>query len=234
VQESLKAFITENRMAAGDPLPPEAELAQALGVGRSSVREAIRALESIGIVESRRGIGVFVSGFSFTPLLDNLAFGLRDRLREIEEILEIRRALETAMIGDAMRAMTPADTAGLQRIAAAMGERAARGESIAEDDQEFHRQLFRAQGNQTLRRLLDVFWEAFFAASGDLALHDRDPVATWRDHAAIAEAIAAGDGGLARERLRQHYDGILRLLADRQPERTSSPDEATQNEGEEP
>ncbi|TIT84305.1 MAG: FadR family transcriptional regulator, partial [Mesorhizobium sp.] len=77
VQESLRNYIEANRLKAGDALPPETFLAQQLGVGRNSVREAIKALESIGILETRRGIGVFVKEFSFKPLLDNLAYGLQ-------------------------------------------------------------------------------------------------------------------------------------------------------------
>ena len=100
-------YIEENRLKAGDPLPPEGDLAQQLGVGRNSVREAIKSLKSLGVLETRRGIGVFVKAFSFQPLLENLAYGLQISLRDVEELREIRRVLETglidktvAMIGD--------------------------------------------------------------------------------------------------------------------------------------
>ena len=213
VQESLKAYIVENRLAPGVPLPAEAELAQRLGVSRGSVREAIRALESLGIVESRRGIGVFVAAFSFAPLLDNLAFGLRDALREISDMLQIRRALEVALIGESLGAMPDADIADLRGITERMRARAAGGHSFAEEDQRFHQTLFRSLGNATLLHLLDVFWLAFFKAGEDLTLANPDPMATWRDHDAIVDALAARDAGAARARLDQHYDGITRLLA---------------------
>jgi len=83
VQESLKSYIDDNALAPGAPLPPENDLAQQLGVSRNSVREAIKALESLGILETRRGIGVFVKAFSFEPLLANLAYGLGGALREV-------------------------------------------------------------------------------------------------------------------------------------------------------
>ncbi|MFC0406654.1 FadR/GntR family transcriptional regulator [Roseomonas elaeocarpi] len=221
VQESLKAFITDNRLAAGDPLPPEGALARALQVSRSSVREAVRALESLGIIESRRGVGVFVSAFSFAPLLDNLAFGLRDSLCELKELLEIRRALEVATIGDAMRAMSVDDKAELRRIVDAMHDRAEHAEDFAAEDQEFHRVLFRSGGNVTLGRLLDVFWVAFARASADLKLHNTAPLATWQDHKAIAEAVTAGEVETARIRLHEHYESILTLIAERMARRTS-------------
>ncbi|SPU70137.1 GntR family transcriptional regulator [Brucella neotomae] len=62
------------------------------------MREAIKALESVGVLESRRGIGVFVKAFSFEPLLENLAYGLGGALRQIEEVIAIRRALEIGLI----------------------------------------------------------------------------------------------------------------------------------------
>lgn len=213
VQESLKAYITENRLTPGIPLPPEGELAQQLGVSRGSVREAIRGLASLGIVESRRGIGIFVADFSFAPLLDNLAFGLRHSAREIAEVLQIRRALELGLIGDAVRLASEADIAELRRITDQMRARAGRGESFAEEDQAFHQAMFRSIGNATLLRLLDVFWLAFFKAADDLTLANPDPMATWRDHDAIVEALAARDATVARSRLDQHYDGIIGLLA---------------------
>jgi DNA-binding FadR family transcriptional regulator len=217
VQESLKAYIADNRLAPGAPLPPEGELAVQLGVSRGSVREAIRALASLGIVESRRGIGVFVADFSFAPLLDNLAFGLRATSRDIAEMLQIRRALEGALIGEVVASASETDILRLCRITERMGERARRGESFAEQDQQFHQALFRCLGNATLLRLLDVFWLAFFKAADDLTLDNPDPLATWRDHDAIVTAPTARDPEAARRRLDQHYDGITRLLARTQP-----------------
>ncbi len=213
VQESLKAFIVENALRPGAPLPSEAELAQQLGVSRSSVREAIRALESLGIIESRRGVGVFVREFSFAPLLDNLGFGLRGSIREVEEVLEIRRALEGALIERTVHDIGADDLAALEAILARMQQRARRGESFGAEDQAFHKALFRCCGNETLGRLLDVFWLAFYKASDDLTLDNADPVATWRDHQAIFEAIVARDPAAARRLLETHYDGITQLLS---------------------
>ena len=116
VQESLRGYIDENRLTAGEPLPPEGDLAQQLGVSRNSVREAIKALESVGILETRRGIGVFVKEFSFQPLLDNLAYGLGDALREIEELSRVRRVLETGLIDKTVEMIGEEDLAALRQV----------------------------------------------------------------------------------------------------------------------
>jgi DNA-binding FadR family transcriptional regulator len=73
--------------------------------------------------------------------------------------------------------------------------------------------LFEALGNQTLLRLLDVFWLTFNKAAAHADLHDTDPLRTYRDHRAIVEAIAAGDAAATRRALDQHYDGLKGRLA---------------------
>ena len=217
VQDSLKAYISDNGLPAGAPLPAEGELARQLGVSRSSVREAIRALESLGIVTSRRGVGVFVQGFSFAPLLDNLAFGLRGALREIEEMLDIRRALEGALIEQAVQRIGADDLQSVHVVLGQMRGCAEAGTSLAAQDQAFHATLFRCLGNETLCRLLDVFWLAFFKASEDLSLDNPDPAATWHDHQALVLAIEQRNASAARALLDAHYDGIARLLRQRLP-----------------
>lgn len=212
VQESLRSYIEENGLAAGDPLPPETFLAQQLGVGRNSVREAIKALESVGVLETRRGVGVFVKAFSFQPLLDNLAYGLQASLRDVEELLEIRRVLETGLIGKTVAMIGDEDVAALREVTERMRARAEHG-SFAEEDQLFHQLLFRCQNNKMLSALIDIFWTAFYKASDFANLTNPTPLATWRDHHEIVEAIAARDVEAARRRLDAHYSGIQRVIA---------------------
>jgi len=220
VQESLKGYIDDNALSPGAPLPPEGFLAQQLGVSRNSVREAIKALESLGILETRRGIGVFVKAFSFEPLLANLAYGLGGALREVEEVLEIRRVLEVGLIGKTIRLIGAEDLAELKDTVERMRQRAERSETFAAEDQQFHTLLFRCQNNRMLTGLIDVFWMAFYKASDFVNLTNADPMATWQDHYDIYAAIEARDVAAARCRLDQHYDGIARLLAIRKDAKT--------------
>lgn len=224
VQESLRAYIDDNGLDAGAPLPPEGDLAQQLGVSRNSLREGIKALESVGVLESRRGIGIFVKAFSFEPLLENLAYGLGGAVKQIEEVITIRRTLEVGLIDRTLALIGPDDIAALRETLDKMRARAERGESFPDEDREFHQQLFRCQGNEVLLRLIEVFWLAFYKASDFVNLENSDPTETWRDHVAIVDAVEAGDLAGAKDRLDKHYAGINRVI---EHNKTNSSDRRT-------
>jgi DNA-binding FadR family transcriptional regulator len=165
------------------------------------------------VLETRRGIGVFVKAFSFEPLLENLAYGLGDALKQIAEVIEIRRALEVGLIGKTIERIGPEDIAELRATVEAMRVHAERGESFPDEDREFHRLLFRCQGNEVLLRLIEVFWLAFYKASDFVNLANDDPMRTWRDHADIVDAIETGDLVSTKDRLERHYEGIMHVIA---------------------
>ena len=212
LQQSLIGFIRDNGLQPGDRLPPEAELAEALGVGRSSIREAIRGLESLGALEIRHGKGVFVAAFTLAPLIEQIGRGIGAELRDFTEVLDVRCTLEVALIGRAMAAMGPADVAALREVVAAMERKARAGQNFAPEDQAFHATLFAPLGNRVVLNLLDVFWQVFTGTARVLQRPEADLVATWRDHKAILDAVAAGDVAAARKRLDAHYDGIRAVL----------------------
>lgn len=212
VQESLRDFISDNGLTPGTLLPAESELANQLGVSRNSLREGIKALESLGVLEARRGVGIFVKAFSFEPLLDNLAYGLGGALRQVEELIEIRRVLEAGMIGKTLAMISDDDIAELRATVDRMGAHARRGETFADEDQLFHALLFRCQNNETFTRLIDIFWLAFYKASDFVNLDTVDPIATWKDHAAIVDAVEKKDLAEVQQRLDRHYEGISRVI----------------------
>jgi len=213
VQESLRAYIEGNGLKAGAPLPPEGELAAQLGVSRNSVREGIKALESVGVVETRRGVGVFVKAFSFEALLENLAYGLGDALSQTEEVLVIRRTLEVGLIGRTVELITEDDLRKLGEVVDRMHRRAEKGQGFFDEDREFHQLLFSCQENEILSRLIGVFWLAFHKASDFVNLENSDPMQTWADHAAIVDALVARDAATARDCLDRHYTGITSVIA---------------------
>ena len=100
IQEQIKRHITSHHLGPGDLLPPEGQLAAELGVSRGSVREAVKALESLGILEVRHGAGIVVREFNFDSLFDLLSYGLVFDQARIGDILQIRKWLEAAAIGE--------------------------------------------------------------------------------------------------------------------------------------
>lgn len=213
VLDTLKNYIVENAMQPGDPLPPETELARQLGISRNSVREAVKALETIGVLETRRGNGLYVREFSFEPILENLSYGLMTDLRKLDELFVIRQTLEAGLIGAAIEAMTDDHRETLVSILGEMRQRAERGEPFASEDRQFHLALFESLGNETLLKMLDLFWLTFRSASQSTAIIDRNPLQTYQDHADILEAVLAKDVSHARVALTQHYYGLSGRLA---------------------
>lgn len=213
VQQELKRYIVAQGLRAGDPLKPEAELARLFGVSRNSVREAVKALESTGVLETRRGSGVYVREFSFAPLLDNLPYALlhgQDR-RALGELLELRKVLETALIGAAMRALTAESIAAIEAVLTTMRERAERGEPVTKQDRQFHRLLFTDLGNTMLLVLFDLFWDAFNRAAPPTL--GRTRMQAYEVHARIFEAVLSGEPLRARAAVEEHYTGIQERLA---------------------
>lgn len=212
VQTAIKDYIQRHQLQPNDALPSEGDLAKALEVSRNSVREAVKALESTGILETRRGSGVFVKAFSFEPLLNNLPYGLIGDVRDIAELLDIRRTLELAKVDAAIAHLNEEQLAGFTRILAGMQRRAERGESFPDEDREFHRLLFQNLGNTMLLKLNDVFWLAVTKAAEQLPMGDPTPTKTYHDHVAIFEALDARDVERARAALDHHYEGISTRL----------------------
>lgn len=224
VQDAIRNYVITERLRPGDALPPETELARRLGVGRNSVREAVKALESLGILEVRRGSGLYVRDFSLEPLLDSLPYAMMSDVEDLADVFEVRRVLEIGVIDKAMRTIPPGAIDRLQIVVGQMRTLAEQDKPFAAEDREFHRLLFQHVGNKVLLTLLDAFWLVYRKAALHTVIRDPNPMGTYRDHAAILTAIEAGDIVAARRALAVHYDGLLgrlrKLQAERERERT--------------
>lgn len=212
VQAAVRAYILDNDLRPGDPLPSESQMSEQLGVSRNLLRESLRALESLGIVEIRRGSGYFVRDFTFDPLVSSLNYGLMFGMRELSEVLEVRRALEDAFIEQAIADMNAGQIADLERILDNMRAAAERGEAFAEHDRAFHQTLFENLGNQVLLKMIDMFWLTFHEASARFELTDQDPAWTYQLHVPIVDAIKRGDAAEARHYLAEHHAGLTNRM----------------------
>ncbi|TCP46805.1 GntR family transcriptional regulator [Tamaricihabitans halophyticus] len=217
LQEAIKELIVDRGLAPGTLLPTEAELMTELGVSRHPLREAIKALEAIGIVEIRHGYGTYVGSLSLSALQAGLAFrsarSMKGDLREIRNLLEVREVLEAGLVSRVLRSYPELD---LERLAAAVVEMesAARsGEYAPDADWRFHETLYQSLGNTLVLDLLRVFWTVFNDLDGELPRGEGTPEVTARWHRDIYEALRARDEHALRAAMDEHFRGIRERVA---------------------
>jgi len=211
VQEAVKEIILERGLTAGDPLPTESELMERLGVGRNAVREALKALQAVGIVDIRHGFGMFVGRMSLTGLVDELAFHSRISRRELGHLIEIREILETGLAQRLIE--TGVDNrAELAEVMARMEAEAAAGEVTPEVDRHFHDVLYRPLGNPLVRQLLGAFWDVYHQLRDELGAPDETPAGVARRHRDIYDAVLAGDRAGVAVAMRSHFEGVRSRL----------------------
>ncbi len=211
-QESIKDYIIRNQLAPGSSLPPEGTLAKLLGISRNSVRESVKSLETLGVVVARQGSGLFVGDFTFDVLLDNLPYGLHSDMSELADLLEVRRVLETGMVGRVLELVDEAQLNTLRSILDTMRERAEADQTFPAEDRAFHHALFARVGNRVLIKLIDVFWLAHNRTAASTDIRDLNPRSTHQWHEAIYAALVSGKAADLVATLDHHYDGIFELL----------------------
>ncbi len=208
IRDYVKRYILDHGLSAGDPLPSETQLAQELGVGRGSVREAIKALQSSGIVEVRRGNGLFVRPYTFDPILETLSYGMRFDTTTLAELAQIRVLLERAAIEDAVRQMGAADLGRLEGLMDVWEQRVQTEGPVSDIDEQFHRVLYGTLNNQTLMKLLEVFWIAFENLDNPVIQDARPAEHDFENHRAILDAVKARDADLARQLMMRHFSNL--------------------------
>jgi GntR family transcriptional regulator, transcriptional repressor for pyruvate dehydrogenase complex len=215
----LEDAIMEGHLELGDRLPPERELADAFGVSRASIREALQVLQSIGVLEATRGQGS-ASGSVLTAHQNRLAalLALHASIRRVPvaDLVEVREALEVlAVRGAARRCPEPGD---LEALVAEM-RLASSDDQFLELDNEFHQTVAWLSGNSLVPVLMEALREAMarhmlraFSLLDDPASERVQLVA---QHAEVVELIARGDAEAAAATLTAHIRGFYsRVLGD--------------------
>jgi DNA-binding FadR family transcriptional regulator len=211
VQDSLKQFILDNRLRPGDPLPPEGELAKRLGVGRNTIREAVKSLSALGIIEVRVGVGLWVRGFDLEPMLDGLTYAMLSDLKRRGEVGEVRNYLE---LGSAADVVELASESQLERMAALLAEWkpiAQGGVYSSQHDRRFHELLWENLNNQFLSQILEAFWDARHRVAEAIGLrHPPNLFQHYRVHQSILDALRERDLELFIGALKEHHRGLAR------------------------
>lgn len=206
--EKIKEMIQSGELAPGDRLPPEQELSRRLGLSRSSLREAVKALEAIQILDVRRGDGTFVTSLEPELLLGTVSFILDfHRSNAVLEVFEVRRLLESeAAALSALRA-TPEDIAAISTTfnLAKAGDI----DSLIEHDKEFHASIAASSGNGYLAGLISsVSDQTVRARYWRGVVEESASARTLAEHRSILTAIQDRNPDLARALTLTHIAGV--------------------------
>jgi GntR family transcriptional repressor for pyruvate dehydrogenase complex len=204
----IRGLIQSEQLAPGDRLPPEPQLGAQLGLSRSGLREAIKALEIARVVDVRRGDGTYVTSLAPQLLLEG--FGLAvDLLRDesLPQIMEVRRLLEPAATGLAATRISAAQLRELAGLLEQMRAAAGDAERLIGYDAAFHHTVADATGNASLISLLDGLNGRTLRARQWRGVTDNDAsVRTIAEHEHIYRALRAGDQALAHSTALVHVD----------------------------
>lgn len=210
VAEQISKYIIENQLVEGDKLPSESALAEAMGIGRSTLREAIKLLASRNIVEIRRGIGTYVAN---RPGVVNDPFGFRfmhDKKKLAMDILDMRYIIEPPIAAMAARYALASDVERLSELNALTDAAIRSGEDHSAQDIAFHSYIAKCSRNEIVSNLIPILDEGIhlFIDFSKSDLLDETTIT----HRAILDAIAAGNEDEALETMRAHLDINKRYL----------------------
>jgi len=212
--EKIKAMIVSGELRPGDRLPPEKELAEHLGLSRNSLREAVKALEIIRVLDVRRGDGTYVTSLEPHLLLEAISFVID--MHDDDSLLElfaVRRMLESQAAGIAAQAASDEQSRALIDEVASIDADTVTIDDLVAHDVRFHSDIVRLTGNGYLLSLVESLSSRTIRARVWRGLTEQDAVErTISEHRAIAEAIAQHDSALATSLATAHVAGIERWL----------------------
>jgi GntR family transcriptional repressor for pyruvate dehydrogenase complex len=219
----ITGLVASGELAPGTRLPIERDLAAQLGVSRGSLREGVRALVTMGVLETRQGDGSYVTSLDPSLLLGPLAF--LAELQSVsggEELLEVRRVLEAEAASRAAATLTEEElerlAAILDRSDAALAAGAVDVDTFLEADVEFHRGIAGAHPNAVFRALVDVLGGRTMRARAWRAIEQRGALAeTQAEHLAILGALRGRDPERARAAMSAHLLAVVQFLRDHDP-----------------
>jgi DNA-binding FadR family transcriptional regulator len=208
IQEQLNLYIVENGMKSGDPFPTEYKLAKELGISRTAVREALKRLEALGIIEVRLGVGRFVREFNFEAILNGLPYNLEMDIKNFQEVLEVRFCLESWFIAKDINKFTKENIAQSKEILKKLEFQALNNleeKELVEYHSQFHCSLYKNSDNSLLINLIKIFSTIQRNLTILHRYKTKDRNLFIRQHQLLLEAIEKKDPNLAQRRLEEHF-----------------------------
>ena len=212
VAEQIRRLISEGSLKPGDLLPPERELVEKLGVGRSSIRDAVRTLEVMGILEPRQGHGTVVRDLSADALVVPLSLVLTRKRELVTELLDVRRMIEPGLAARAAKNATAEELAHMAAILERHEAKLRRGEEAMDEDSDFHYAIALAARNSVVLRVLDVLMDLLRESrSRSLQVPGR-PQRSFDGHRRILRALQKRDAKAAEAAVRRHLKEIEEVV----------------------
>jgi GntR family transcriptional repressor for pyruvate dehydrogenase complex len=212
VAEQIRRLIRDGLLKPGDKLPPERELAETFQVSRSSLRDAIRALELMGMVEARQGEGTVVREPSGEAVASPLTAALLQQREFVSELLELRGMIEPTLAARAATHADADDLAHLEDILRRQKEKVDRGELAIEEDSEFHYSIARASNNKVVLQVVDVFMDLLRESRKQSLQVEGRLRKSLLSHQQILKAIARHDAAAAENTMRRHIQEIEAIV----------------------
>lgn len=200
--ESIVRYISEQGLDDGERLPTERQLSEMLGIGRSTLREALRALVSRNVLEVRRGVGTFVS-YKHGVADDPLGFTfIRNKEKLAKDLLEFRILIEPRIAQLAAQYATEEEIAELEYLCDSVDDLIKSGKPHLQKDMEFHTRIARCSHNLVMPKLLPIIHGSISVFIQETRSRLRDE--TMKTHRAILNSIKSKDGAAAYDAMTLH------------------------------
>jgi GntR family transcriptional repressor for pyruvate dehydrogenase complex len=201
IMEILTNFLLSGELKPGDKLPTEVELAQKFGVGRNSVREAIKMLSSVGVVQAIRGSGIYIAKSVSASMLNPLILGLVFEQGTSHELIQLRLLLDIGAAEIALEHIQDNEIERLEAINLQLEEEGKKREHnqhrLRDIDLLFHGELYQISGNRLLAKVGEAIYKLFYASIEKTV--EADPEGAYQSHKMIIDALKKKDPSLVRK-----------------------------------
>jgi GntR family transcriptional repressor for pyruvate dehydrogenase complex len=215
IVQQIRTLIEAGKLKRNDHLPSERDLSETFRVSRTTVREAIRTLESMKLLQSRQGDGTYVVASSEESLIQPLAVALFNEKDDIRDIFYIRKIIEPHVAELAAENATPQEIEEMERILQQQEESIGHGENIIETDSAFHSLMVKATTNRVMERLIVVLIDLLKQSREKYLTedeHDERAKRSLEGHHRVLSAVKKGDGDAARKSMLQHLEDIEAII----------------------
>lgn len=205
---SIKEYIVDNNMTTGDQLPSEVVLGETLGISRASLREAMKTLEGIGIIETIHGKGRYIRSFNYDQMIDSLTYNLQVHYKDFKEVLQVRIGLEAYFLPRVIGKLQAEDFEELEALLVLLEKQIREGRDdseLVETHTLFHQRLYKVFDNALLNSLISMFATFQRMLSEMNRVMTSDNEAFLQKHKDLLESLRGEDEEKVLSCLKDHF-----------------------------